>query len=103
MDEESVAGNEESMRLVTRVEEGQQDNAGVIQDITGGENENESQPLIVSIDTGTDLTERDNLRNNSFTKRVARIFGRVSTKQSNLLWHFLKTVNWLSLKRLLLP
>ena len=26
-----------------------------------------------------------------------------NTKQSNLLWHFLKTVNWLSLKRLLLP
>ena len=24
-----------------------------------------------------------------------------NTKQSNLLWHFLKTVNWLSLKRLL--
>ena len=76
VDEESAAGNEESTRLVTRVEEGQQDNAGVIQDITGGENENESQPLIVTIDTGTDLTERDNLRNNSITKRVARIFGR---------------------------
>ena len=76
VDEESAAGNEESTRLVTRVEESQQDNAGVIQDITGGENENESQPLIVTIDTGTDLTERDNLRNNSITKRVARIFGR---------------------------
>ena len=26
-----------------------------------------------------------------------------NTKQSNLLWHFLKAVNWFSLKRLLLP
>ena len=26
-----------------------------------------------------------------------------NTKHSNLFWHFLKTMNWFSLKRLLLP
>ena len=51
--DESAAGNEENARLVTRVEEGQEQN---IQDITGEEIESESQPLIITIDTDTDVT-----------------------------------------------
>ena len=51
--DESAAGNEENARLVTRVEEGQEQN---IQDITGKEIESESQPLIITIDTDTDVT-----------------------------------------------
>ena len=48
VDEESAAGNEESEQLVARVEEGQGHD---IQDITGEENENELQTLIVTIDS----------------------------------------------------
>ena len=51
--DESAAGNEENAWLVTRVEEGQEQN---IQDITGEEIESESQPLIITIDTETDVT-----------------------------------------------
>ena len=51
--DESAAGNEENARLGTRVEEGQEQS---IQDITGEEIESESQPLIITIDTDTDVT-----------------------------------------------
>ena len=51
--DESAAGNEENAWLVTRVEEGQEQN---IQDITGEEIEIESQSLIITIDTDTDVT-----------------------------------------------
>ena len=51
--DESAAGNEENAWLVTRVEEGQEQN---IQDITGEEIESESQSLIITIDTDTDVT-----------------------------------------------
>ena len=73
VDEESAAGNEESERLVARVEEGRGHD---IQDITGEENENELQTLIVTIDSGSDLTTSDNLRSSSITLRVVRILER---------------------------
>ena len=56
VDEESAAGNEENARLVPRVEEDQEQN---IQAITGEEIESESQPLIITIDTDTDITTFD--------------------------------------------
>ena len=73
VDEESAAGNEESERLVARVEEGRGHD---IQDITGEESENELQTLIVTIDSGSDLTTSDNLRRSSITLRVVRILER---------------------------
>ena len=73
VDEESAAGNEESERLVARVEEGR---GHGIQGITGEENENELQTLIVTIDSDSDLTTSDNLRRSSITLRVVRILER---------------------------
>ena len=73
VDEESAAGNEEREQLVARVEEGQGHD---IQDITGEENENELQTLIVTIDSDSDLTTSDNLRSSSITLRVVRILKR---------------------------
>ena len=58
VDEESAAGNEENVRLVPRVDEDQEQN---IQDITGEEIESESQPLIITIDTDTDITTFDHM------------------------------------------
>ena len=54
--EESAAGNEENARLVPRVDEDQEQ---TIRDITGDEIESESQPLIITIDTDTDITTVD--------------------------------------------
>ena len=51
--DESAAGHEENARLVTRVQEGQEQN---IQGITGEEIESESQPLIITIDRDTEVT-----------------------------------------------
>ena len=68
--EESAAGNEENARLVPRVDEDQQQN---IQDITGGEIESESQPLITTADTDTDMTIFDLM--GRIIVRVTRIFG----------------------------
>ena len=56
--EESAADNEENARLVPRVEESQEQN---IQDITGEEIESELQPLIITIDTDTDITTFDHM------------------------------------------
>ena len=56
--EESAADNEENARLVPRVEESQEQN---IQDITGEEIESELQPLILTIDTDTDITTFDHM------------------------------------------
>ena len=56
--EESAADNEENARLVPRVEESQEKNR---QDITGGEIESESQPLITTADTDTDITTIDHM------------------------------------------
>ena len=58
VDEESAAGNEENALLVLRVDEDQKQN---IQDITGEEIESESQPLIITIDTDTDITTFDHM------------------------------------------
>ena len=58
VDEESAADNEENARLVLRVDEDQEQN---IQDITGEEIESESQPLIITIDTDTDITTFDHM------------------------------------------
>ena len=58
VDEESAAGNEENALLVQRVDEDQEQN---IQDITGEEIESESQPLIITIDTDTDITTFDHM------------------------------------------
>ena len=68
--EESAAGNEENVRLVPRVDEDQEQN---IQDITGGEIESESQPLITTADTDTDITIFDLM--GRIIGRVTRIFG----------------------------
>ena len=68
--EESAAGNEENARLVPRVDEDQEQN---IQDITGGEIESESQPLIITADTDTDITIFDLM--GRIIVRVTRIFG----------------------------
>ena len=68
--EESAADNEENARLVPRVEESQEQN---IQDITGGEIESESQPLITIADTDTDITTIDQM--GRIIVRVTRIFG----------------------------
>ena len=68
--EESAAGNEENARLVPRVDEDQEQN---IQDITGGEIESESQPLITTADTDTDITIFDLM--GRIIVRVTRIFG----------------------------
>ena len=70
VEEESAAGNEENARLVQRVEEGQEQN---IQDITGGEIENESQPLITTVETDTDITTFDYM--DRIIVCVTRIFG----------------------------
>ena len=56
--EETAADNEENARLVPRVEESQEQN---IQDITGEEIESELQPLIITIDTDTDITTFDHM------------------------------------------
>ena len=58
VDEESAAGNEENALLVLRVDEDQEQN---IQDITGEEIESELQPLIITIDTDTDITTFDHM------------------------------------------
>ena len=68
--EESAADNEENARLVPRVEESQEQNR---QDITGGEIESESQPLITTADTDTDITIFDLM--GRIIVRVTRIFG----------------------------
>ena len=68
--EESAAGNEENARLVPRVEESQEQN---IQDITGGEIESETQPLITTADTDTDITTINHM--GRIIVRVTRIFG----------------------------
>ena len=68
--EESAADNEENARLVPRVEESQEQNR---QDITGGEIESESQPLITTADTDTDITTIDHM--GRIIVRVTRIFG----------------------------
>ena len=68
--EESAADNEENARLVPRVEESQEQN---IQDITGGEIESETQPLITTADTDTDITTIDHM--GRIIVRVTRIFG----------------------------
>ena len=68
--EESAADNEENARLVPRVEESQEQN---IQDITGGEIESETQPLITTADTDTDITTINYM--GRIIVRVTRIFG----------------------------
>ena len=68
--EESAAGNEENARLVPRVDEDQEQN---VQDITGGEIESESQLLITTADTDTDITIFDLM--GRIIGRVTRIFG----------------------------
>ena len=68
--EESAADNEENARLVLRVEESQEQN---IQDITGGEIESETQPLITTADTDTDITTINHM--GRIIVRVTRIFG----------------------------
>ena len=68
--EESAADNEENARLVPRVEESQEQN---IQDITGGEIESETQPLITTADTDTDITTINHM--GRIIVRVTRIFG----------------------------
>ena len=68
--EESAADNEENARLVPRVEESQEQN---IQDITGGEIESETQPLITTADTDTYITTINHMRR--IIVRVTRIFG----------------------------
>ena len=69
--DESAAGNEENAWLVTRVEEGQEQN---IQDITGEEIESESQPLINTMYTDTDITTFDHM--GRIIVCVTRLFGR---------------------------
>ena len=71
VDEESAAGNEENVRLVPRVDEGQEQN---IQDITGEEIESELQPLINTIYTDTDITTFDHM--GRIIVCVTRLFGR---------------------------
>ena len=71
VDEESAAGNEENARLVLRVDEDQEK---TIQDITGEEIESESQPLIITIDTDTDITTVDPM--GRIIVCVTRIFGK---------------------------
>ena len=71
IDEESAAGNEENARLVPRVDEDQEQN---IQDITGEEIESESQPLINTIYTDTDITTFDHM--GRIIVCVTRLFGR---------------------------
>ena len=71
VDEESAAGNEENVRLVPRVDEGQEQN---IQDITGEEIESELQPLINTIYTDTDITTFDH--RGGIIVCVTRLFGR---------------------------
>ena len=73
VDEESTAGiNEESTQFATRVEESREQN---IQDITGEENEDDSQPLIVT-NTDSNLRTNDNIRC-SIMMRLARTFARI--------------------------
>ena len=71
IDEESAAGNEENVRLVPRVDEGQEQN---IQDINSEEIESESQPLINTIYTDTDITTFDHM--SRIIVCVTRLFGR---------------------------
>ena len=71
VDEESAAGNEENVRLVQRVDEDQEQD---IQDITGEEIESESQPLINTIYTDTDITTFDHM--GRIIVCVTRLFGR---------------------------
>ena len=71
VDEESAAGNEENARLVPRVDEDQEQN---LQDITGEEIESESQPLINTIYTDTDITTFDHM--GRIIVCVTRLFGR---------------------------
>ena len=77
VDEESAAGNEESAQLLTRVEESREQN---IQDITGEENEDDSQPQMVFIintnNTDSNLRTSDNMRC-SIMMRLPRTFGRI--------------------------
>ena len=75
VDEESAAGNEESAQLLTRVEESREQN---VQDITGEENEDDSQPLMVSNTNNidSDLRTSDNMRR-SIMMHLARTFGRI--------------------------
>ena len=68
--EESAADNEENARLVPGVEESQEQN---IQDITGGEIESETQPLITTADTDTDITTINHM--GRIIVRVTWIFG----------------------------
>ena len=71
VDEESAAGNEENVRLVQRVDEDQEQD---IQDITGEEIESESQPLINTMYTDTDITTFDH--RGGIIVCVTRLFGR---------------------------
>nr|XP_058942762.1 uncharacterized protein LOC131771024 [Pocillopora verrucosa] len=71
VDEESAAGNEENVRLVQRVDEDQEQD---IQDITGEEIESESQPLINTMYTDTDITTFDHM--GRIIVCVTRLFGR---------------------------
>ena len=71
VDGESAADNEENARLVTRVDEDQKEN---IQDLTGEEIEIDSQPLIITIDTDTDVITFDLM--GRIIVCVTRIFGR---------------------------
>ena len=70
IDEESAAGNEENVRLVPRVDEGQEQN---IQYINSEEIESESQPLINTIYTDTDITTFDHM--SRIIVCVTRLFG----------------------------
>ena len=71
VDGESAADNEENARLVPRVDEDQKEN---IQDLTGEEIEIDSQPLIITIDTDTDVITFDLM--GRIIVFVTRIFGR---------------------------
>ena len=71
VDGESAADNEENARLVPRVDEDQKEN---IQDLTGEEIEIDSQPLIITIDTDTDVITFDLM--GRIIVCVTRIFGR---------------------------
>ena len=71
VDGESAADNEENARLVPRVDEDQKEN---IQDLTGEEIEIDSQPLIIKIDTDTDVITFDLM--GRIIVCVTRIFGR---------------------------
>ena len=71
VDEESAAGNEENVRLVPRVDEDQEQD---LQDITGEEIESESQPLINTIYTDTDITTFDHM--GRIIVCVTGLFGR---------------------------